>query len=224
MTFEPGKPNIDLVTLVEIEIGHRIDLDSWTQNPGGVSYYIVHSRLSQEWGELEGRPEKVEEDGELLNEKDNLVECENSASSWYWDSSNKRLYIHTKNGDSPSNHIVLSYIKRRFSTRPYEFGGKAYFPFLKEDSISDVSYQTGFYHEGGTQQSFSSIKLINFNSFFDKDLAYYIYEAKSIVGRIGRVGDSELNFIIFMNQWTGDIIWSDEEVEINIEDLRECVI
>jgi hypothetical protein len=224
MSFEPGNPNIDIVALIEIEVGHRIDQDSWIAEPGYNTYYIVHSNYSAEWGELEGEPVNIEEDSTRLSKVTSLNECRLNQGTWFYESSSKYLYIHCSDSGQPSGHIIVAYILRRFGSKIYEFQGRVYLPFLKEDSIGDINYSTSLYHEGGTKQSFSSIKLINFSGFFDKDLANYIYEAKLIIGRIGRAGDNEENFQIFLVQWTGDIIWSDEYIEISIEDLRECLI
>jgi len=224
MSFEPGNPNIEIVALIEIEIGHRIDQDLWTPEPGFNTYYIIHSNYLGEWGELEGKPTNIEEDGIRLTKATSLDECRSNPGSWFYEQSSKRMYIHCSDSEEPSKHIIMAYILRCFGSMPYEFEGRVYYPFLKQDSIGDINYSTSLYHEGGTKQSFSSIKLINFSGFFDRDLANYVYEAKLITGRIGRVGDNEEKFQIFMIQWTGDIIWSDDLVEISVEDLRECLI
>jgi len=224
MSFESGNPNIDVVVLMEIEIGHRIDQDIWITEPGYNIYYITHSNYSAEWGELEGKPINVEEDGIKLSVAASLDECQSTAGTWFYETLNKRLYIHCSDSGEPSSHIILAYILRCFGSKPYEFGGRVYLPFLEESSIGDISYSTSLYHEGATKQSFSSIRLINFSGFFDRDLANYVYEAKLIIGRIGKVGDNENNFQVFLTQWTGNIIWSDNLIEISIEDLRECLI
>ena len=214
------------VVLVEIEKGHRIDADSWTQDLTYTNcWWISHTNIKAKV-DREGEPSRVEENGEEYTERETVELCNNNAGSWYWDSANKRLYVHTTGSDDPGggDYIILSYIWTRFATTVYEFGGKPYLPYVKENSISDVSYSTSGYHEGGTQQTFSAISLINADGFFDQEFSDYIWEAKKLIGRIGKYGDAEGNFLVFMNQWTGDLEWSDEEVVLSVEDLRTCLI
>ena len=214
------------VILIEIEKSHRIDTDSWTQDVTYTNcWWISHTNIKANI-EREGEPSRIEENGEEYIERASLVDCNTNASSWWWDAANKRLYVHTSGSNNPGigTYIILSYIWMRFATTVYEFGGKPYLPYVKENSISDVSYSTSGYHEGGTQQTFSAISLINADGFFDQEFSDYIWEAKKLIGRIGKYGDAEGNFLVFMNQWTGDLEWSDEEVVLSVEDLRTCLI
>jgi hypothetical protein len=215
-----------LIVLIEIEKGHRIDTDTWTQDPTYTNcWWISHTNVVANV-EREGKPNRVEEDGEEYMERATLELCNTNAGSWYWDSANKRLYIHTSGSNNPGggSYIILSFIWMRFATLPYVFGAKPYLSRIKADSISDVSYSTAGYHEGGTQQTFSSIALINADGFFDEEFSNYIWEAKKLIGRVGEEGAAEGTFQVFMNQWTGDLEWSDEEVVVSVEDLRRCVI
>jgi hypothetical protein len=216
----------DLVVLIEIEKGHRIDGDAWTQDAVYTNcWWINHTNVVANV-EREGKPSRVEEDGEELTERASLALCDANSSSWYWDTVTKRLYTHTSGSDDPGGggYIIASFIWVRFGSKPYVFGGKLYLPRVKKDSISDISYSTGGYHEGGTQQTFSAVALINSDGFFDKEFSDYIWEAKKLVGRVGEDGAAEGTFIVFMNQWTGDLEWTDQEVVISVEDLRRCVI
>ena len=214
------------VILIEIEKGHRIDADSWTQDWTYTNcWWISHTNIKTNV-EREAEPSRVGENGSDYTKKDTLSSCDANPGSWYWDGPNKRLYVHASGSDDPGGgkYIILSYIWMRFATAVYEFGGKPYLPYVKEDSISDVSFQTAGYHEGGTQQTFSVISLINADGFFDEEFSDYIWEAKKLIGRVGEDGAAEEDFIVFMNQWTGDLEWSDEEVVLSVEDLRTCLI
>jgi hypothetical protein len=215
-----------LVVLIEIEKGHRIDTHSWTQDPTYTNcWWILHSNVVGNI-EREGKPSRVEEDGQEYTERASLDLCDGSAGSWHWDQASKRLYVHATGSDDPGGggYIILGYIWKRFATKPYEFGGKLYLPYVKVSSISEIGYSTAGYHEGGTQQTFSSLSLINADGYFDEEFSDYIWEAKKLIGRVGKDGDSESNFLVFMNQWTGDLEWDDKEVVLSVEDLRRCVI
>ena len=215
-----------LVVLIEIEKSHRIDVDTWTQDPTYTNcWWISHTNVKANI-EREGKPNRAEENGEEYTEQASLADCNANVSSWWWDATNKRLYVHTSGSNNPGigTYIILSFIWMRFATEPYVFGDKMYLPRVKEDSISDVSYSTSGYHEGGTQQTFSAISFINTDGFFDEEFSDYIWEAKKLIGRVGEDNAAEEDFVIFMNQWTGDLEWSDGEVILGIKDLRICLI
>jgi hypothetical protein len=225
MSFSDGAQK-KLIILIEVEKGHRIDTDTWIQDATYTNcWWISHTNVVANI-EREGKPSRVEENGEEYTERATLELCNTNAGSWFWDSANKRLYIHTSGSNNPGggSYIILSYIWMRFAAQPYVFGGKLYLPRLKEDSISEISYSTAGYHEGGTQQTFSAVALINADGFFDEEFSDYIWEAKKLIGRVGEDGGAEGDFIVFMNQWTGDLEWTDEEVVLSVEDLRRCVI
>jgi len=214
------------VILIEIEKGHRIDLDTWAQDVTYTNcWWISHTNIKANI-EREGEPSRVEENGAEYTERASLADCNTNASSWWWDATNKRLYVHTSGSNNPGigTYIILSFVLVRFATKVYEFGGKPYLPYVKENSISEISFSTGGYHEGGTQQTFSAISLMNADGFFDEEFSGYIWEAKKLIGRVGEDGTAEEDFIVFMNQWTGDLEWSDEEVALSVEDLRTCLI
>jgi len=210
------------VVLFAIEKGHRIDTDSWTQDVTYTNcWWIGHSRILAGI-EREGKPSRVAEDLTEYVERSTISDCNANPGSWWWDAANKRLYVHTSGSNNPGGgtYIILSYIWVRVATEPYDFGGKPHLPLVKAESISDLTYSTAGYHEGGTQQTFGVLRLINANGFFDEEFSDYIWERKRIVGRSGVKGAQEGSFFIFLNQWTSTLEWRDEEVAISVDDLR----
>lgn len=215
-----------LIVLIAVEKGHRIDEDSWTQD--GVftnCWWISHTNVIMNV-EREGKPSRVEENGVEYTEQESLEDCDGNPGSWWWDSSNKRLYIHATGSDDPGGggYIILSFIWMRFGTKPHVFEGKPHLARIRKDSISEISFSTGGYHEGGTRQTFTSVSLINMDGFFDQEFSDYIWEAKALTGWFGENGAPDEEFTIFMNQWTGNLAWSDKQVTLSVEDLRKCVI
>ena len=218
-----GKASIDWVYLLEIEIGHRIDGDAWTQH--GVStncWWISHA---------EGKPSRVEENGAEYTERASLALCNTNPSSWYWDAANNYLYVHTSGSDDPGggSYIILSYFWERICNKQPEnneiiftIGGIIYYylPYLDDDDISSIVIETTEYHEGGVKQSFGSIKIINADGYFDTRLSDYIYEAKKLLWKVGKLGDAYADYATLWRGWTGSIVWSDEDIEIGIEDMR----
>jgi len=226
MPYAPGSPNQERVILAEIEVGHRIDNapHSWTQDGATGAWWISHTHADK-FGEHEGKPSRVKVNGVLFSE-DTLANCRTTPSTWYWHVATNALYIHVAGGVDPGGgtFIVVAYLWRRFATRPYVFGGRPYLPLVGENSIPPVAYVTGGYHEGGTKQTFGAIKFLNGEGYFDTDLSDYIYEGKRLKTRIGLNGAADVDFAVFWDGWTGDISWTENEVEIAVEDLMTGVI
>jgi len=227
MVYAPGDPGVERVVLSDIEIAHRIDGHVWTQAgaPNTDAWWILHTHKDK-FGEHEGKPARVEVDGAELTEKNTLALCHATASSWYWNVATKRLYLHVADHGNPGDggYIIAAYLWRRFGTRAYIFGGRPYLPLVGKNSIPPVGYVTGGYHEGGTKQTFGSLKFLNGEGYFDTDLSDYIYEGKRITSRIGENGAADADFAVFWDGWTGDITWTENEVEVMVEDLMTGVI
>lgn len=217
-------PKTLIAVAIEWEIGHRIDGDTWLQAGGDTKcWYITHA---------EGKPSKVEENGIVQTEEDEHAHCEQNASTWWWDSSNNRLYDHTAGDDIPSvgTYIILSHFWERFGTHsPMILDGHYYLPYLSLDSIPSIVDGTSPYHQGGTRQSFGTVKIGNADGYFDSRLSTYIYEAKRMRALVGEytinsdgvfVPAAYSNWVCVWEGWSGDISWSDEVIEVETVDLR----
>jgi len=223
MTIDFSNPDLELVQLLEIELGHRIDEDVWTQDGANPSWYIPHA---------EGKPSKVEECLRSTiaiieyTERASLALCNGNAESWYWDSANNRLYVHASGSDDPGTadkYLIQSYFWEYLTNKgEVIFNDCQYLQYL-DDTIPDITMETSGYHEGGTRQTFGEISVINTDGYFDTRLSDYIYEAKKIVYKVGQKGDAYVDFITFWVGWTSNIYWSDLYIRIGIEDLRKCV-
>lgn len=221
MALDLSDPRIDLVSLLEIELGHRIDEDVWTQSGADNSWYISHP---------EGEPSKVEQCLASVvtayTERASLALCNANASSWFWDSANTRLYVHTSGSDDPGggSYLIQSYFWEYFCNKQAGdiiFNSHNYLPYL-DNTIPSITVETSGYHEGGTLQTFGTISVINTDGYFDTRLSDYIYEAKKIIYKVGKKGDAYGSYITFWIGWTGNIGWSDAYVKIGIDDLRKC--
>jgi len=224
MPYTPGSPNQERVVLTDTEIAHRIDTHTWAQDGATDAWWISHTHTDK-FGEHEGKPSRVRENGVELTEE-TLANCRTTPSTWYWDTATNKLYVHVSGDDDPGggSYIVLANIWRRFATRPYVFGGRPYLPLVANDSIPPVAYVTGGYHEGGTKQTFGTVKFLNGEGYFDNDLSDYVYEGKRFTSRIGLNGAGDAGFSVFWDGWTSDITWTEREVEIAIEDLMTCLL
>lgn len=208
------------IYLLEIEVGHRIDVDVWTQDGGNPSWYIPHA---------EGKPSKVEEDGVEYTERASLADCNADVLSWYWNSGNTRLYVHTSGSDDPdgASYIILSYFWEYFINmqfdEPIVFNDHYYLPYLNDENVPEISFEVSGYQEAGIVQGFGTLRLINADGYFDSRLSEYIYEAKKFVWKVGKKGDAYGDFATLWIGWTGSDSLNDENVEIEVEDLRKYI-
>jgi len=211
------------VFVLLIEIGHRIDTDVWTQNVD--AWWIDHS--------AEGKPTKVEEDELAITtiteytEQADLAGCEANPQSWFYDSATGRLYVHTTNSDDPGSgdYLLQSYFYERIADKsPVIYDGKYFLPYLNARNLPSSVMAVSGYHEGIQKPSLGSIVLINNDGYFDARLSNYIYEAKRIILRYGDLGAAWGDLQIIINGWTGNIRWTDEEIEIETLDLRDATI
>lgn len=182
---------------------------------GQNSWYITHT---------EGKPSKVEENGAALTYRDSLALCNDNAGSWCWDST--RLYVHTTGSDDPAGYIIIAFFWEYLTNAQYtdediiSDSTNEYLPYLNAESIPDITNETSGYHEGGTRQSFGSVKVINADGRYDTRLNDYIYEAKKIILKAGIKGGNYASYNTYWLGWTGGIGWSEEYIDIDIEDLR----
>jgi len=213
-----GESNIEQVVAVIIEIGHRIDTDTWTQDVTYTNcWWITHG---------EGKPVKVDENGEEYTERASLSLCNSNPRSWYLDDSNNRLYVHTSGSDNPGgdSYIILSYLYERLASHEIVLDGHPYGGYLDRSSVPSITLQTGEYYEGGTQESFGTLRFGNADGYFDTRLDTYIYEAKRIWLYLGKYGAAWSDYVLYWTGWTGNVSWSDLWIEVDIEDLRTCIL
>jgi hypothetical protein len=224
LTAEQGKAAKELDYLLEIEIGHRIDADTW-QNEGAGAFSIAH---------LEGEPSRVKACVRSTHvittyaKVGSIVACQGALSSWYYTAG--RLYVHMSGGDLPSTaskYYLSSYFWECLCNGQRE-GSQAlynndvwYLPYLDESSIPDVSLEVSMFSDGGIRQSFGTISLLNADGYFDSRIADYIYSGKQAVLKVGAPGDTYVQFVTIWRGWTGNLTWTDEHLAIDTEDERK---
>ena len=180
------------------------------------AYYISH---------VEGEPSKVEENGVVLTERGSLDLCKNNVGSWYWDTTNTRLYVHTTGSDDPVNYVILSYFWEYITDKQFAgsneivFNGHYYLPYLG-GSIPNISQKVTSFLLGSSSMDFGGLTIINADGRYDSRLDKYIYEAKKAIFKQGELGDAYGSYVNFWRGWTGKVSLNDNEIEIDTEDLR----
>jgi hypothetical protein len=225
MAFSPG-PVGDFVVRLLWEIAIRLDTNAAIANHGVYTncWFLAFT---------DGAFTKVEEIGVLYHLADDETDCNNTPSSYFFNGTDKILYVHTAGGTAPSNYVpILAYFNLLISTHsPLVIDGRYHEPLLSISSIPEVTLATSLYHEGGTQQSFGTIKLNNGDGFFDTRLALYICQAKYMQVQAARLEKNASveslvasDFTTIWEGWSGDIRWSETEIEVSTEDLRRALL
>lgn len=227
LAAEQEKVEKRLVWLLEIELGYRIEAKTWTQAdaPNTACWYMDHA--------AEGEPSRVRQ---LLRsshaittytEKASVAECQATASTWFYDSSNGRLYLHASAGDAPdtaSKYYLMSHFWHRVCSHQYESpntvvdaAGLFIEPRLGK-TPADVTLEINEFTEVGLRQSWGSVKIANADGKYDSWLPRYIWHMCLFYLKVGGVGDAYANYTIVHRGRTGSIFWTDDELEVGIED------
>ncbi len=227
LAAEQIKAEKRLVWLFELELGYRIDDKSWTQaaSPNTACWYMDHA--------AERKPARVRQ---LLRsthaittytEKGSLADSHANASSWYYDAATGRLYVHTSAGDSPATsgkYYGMSHFWRRYVTDQFDLpdtvldpGGRWIEPRLRAN-IPEFSIEVNEFTNVGVSQTWSAICLANADGALDPELAKYIWHMCLCYLKVSAKGDTIGNFVTVCRGRTGSIGWTEEQVEVRIED------
>lgn len=221
LDVEKAKAAKNLIYRLRLEIGRRLDLETWTQD--APAYYISHP---------EGKPSRAREciaaTGVILGYPPDVLDlatCKATASSWYWDATNSRLYVHTSTGADPGggtfyveSHFWEPYCNRQLrAPNEVRYDGKWCEPRLTKSSITEVTLEVKKFSEGGMDQSFGSVKLMNADAYFDKRIDDYIYFAAKAILDVGAPGDTDAQYKPLWKGWTGGITFVNEFITVEME-------
>jgi len=231
LTAEQGKAAKELVYLLEVEIGYRIDifesLNPWFDEGGDVFSIVYPYGIVSRVKACILATHVITTYTEVFDNSS----CQATPSSWFYDpySSIPMLYVHTSTGADPGggDFYVCAYFWECLCNGQHEgskalyFNGVWYLPYLDESSIPDVSLEVSMFSDGGVRQSFGTIGLLNADGYFDSRIADYIYTGKAAVLKVGIPGDAYGDFVTIWRGWTGNLKWTDDRLDIDTEDERK---
>lgn len=139
--------------------------------------------------------EEVFEGGDEYTEKSSINEVEANASSFWFDASVRKIYVHTSNGTNPSNF----FIEGRFwlyltnaQDGTITFNNNYYYPFLSLDNIPSMSQAISPLYIGSLMISSGIISFKNdehtAQKFFDKRYEDYLWRDAKVILKIGKKG------------------------------------
>lgn len=171
--------------------------------------------------------EQVFEDEKEYTEKTSIAEVEASASSFYFDYDNQKLYCHSSEGTDPDNFLIQGAFWLYFtnSEEATEFNSHHYEPFLSSDDIPDISQEIKPYYEHTFSISAGSVSINNpkmgdGSFYFDKRYAKYIWRNRKLVLMIG---GEDFTYSQFKKMVTGiinEVSCNDKKISFSLIDSR----
>jgi len=171
-------------------------------------------------------PSRVTENGVELTSRATLSLCAANASSWYYDSTNTRLYVHTSGSDDPGggSYVIMSFgWWERLSTHAGDYNSKPYLNRLEKTNIPNVSSSVSGPHEGIVTQSLGQIRINNLDARYDARLALYVYEGAKIILYRGIKDDDYANFDDFIHAYVGRWECDESHLTLYLEDFRDYI-
>ena len=167
------------VFLAEIKVSQHVT--GWAKTDGKTNVYQVT------WGSdsitlVDGTTDTisktavdVKENGTSYTAKTSTADVDGTASTYWHDTANGVLYIHTSTDAAPSGFTITAYFWLYFATKGLSLNGIYYEPVLAENSIPRISQQVQSLRYGIVTVSSGGIILNNANGFFDQISKKYIW-------------------------------------------------
>ena len=169
-------------------------------------------------------PSRVTENGTELTTRATYALCAANASSWYYDSTNQSLYVHTSGSDTPTGYIIMSFgWWELLSTHAGDYNSKPYLSRLEKSNIPNVSSSVSGPHEGIVTQSLGEIRINNLDARYDARLASYVYEGAKIILYRGIKDDDYANFDDFLHAYVGRWECDENHLTFYLEDFRDYI-
>ena len=188
--------------------------------------YLTAVENSSYWTAHTETPSRVTENGAELTSRATYALCEANAGSWYYDSANTRLYVHTSGSDDPGggSYIIMSFgWWELLSTHAGDYNSKPYLSRLEKSNIPNVSSSVSGPHEGIVTQSLGEIRINNLDARYDARLASYVYEGAKIILYRGIKDDDYANFDDFIHAYVGRWECDESHLTLYLEDFRDYI-
>jgi len=201
---------------------HRI-IGDWNLEGGtNYTYWVDHSEL--------GKPNNVifcsASDGSISawTEVGSKGAVESTNDSWFYETSSGKLYFHA-DINSWSDYLASFSWVYFTNTNPENnllvIDDKPVRELLHDASLPDISQSISDFYLGSLQLDLGTVSL-NADPSLDEWWWKYIWVRKRMDALLGGVGGTYPDdFTTIWNGWTGKLVWSEEEVRIDVTDLRE---
>jgi hypothetical protein len=218
------RPKAEIVW--RLKVNPSMVLAGWTLTSG-----VTYEQTIQDRGiDIEA----VYENGTAYTEKTSIATVEATASTFWFDYFNRKLYIHTSGGTAPGNYLLIGSFWMYFtnwqgagSEQTITAGGITFhpLPLLKSENIPSISEEIQPYFEGNFTLSTATISLINGyinkQPFFDRLAEKYIWLGRKAILEVGGPDFTDAEFEPVRTGRIGDWSINDQAFTLNLTDLRE---
>jgi len=172
--------------------------------------------------------DNIWEDGIALTEKASIAQVEATALTWYWDSANQKLYVHSSDGTDPDNFFMEGGFTHLISNRNFTYADTLCTlpPWLSAQSIPQVTQEIKSCFEGSFRLSTGSISLINALSkgeyYFDKRFEKFTWIGSRLTLYCGKDSFSALaDFKKMFSAHISDKSIEDRKITFSLRDARK---
>ena len=145
-------PNIKRIFLAEITAGYEVrtwTLDTGTTYYGNASYKVINTK----------------DNGASLTQRTTLADCRSNTGSWFYDTTNNRIYVNATGGVSPYTRTIQAIYQLYFSSHPVIFNDTYYEPRI--EAIPNLSLRVEEKFTGVQQLGGGSVSFNNGDGYFD---------------------------------------------------------
>lgn len=222
-------PDLDKIVLVEIKVGKEVEGETWTSSSG--AYYCSFPPTT--YGEVV----EVGVNGAVYSAAASIALCQSTASSFFYDFSTKRLYLHMVDGDSPDIKVngVYKYIaivkfwvcltnrqpqESRTIYAPQGLTNVVYYlPYLSENSLPSVTQGVGNFYVGDLTLQFGDLTFVNDGWWYSAFENMIWHNAKTYV-KVGAKGSSYADFATVFVGVARTPVVNDEQASVEVRDFR----
>lgn len=229
LDFETFKERVSSRKIFLAEIWVGVHLQDFDKTSG---YSYVYELPVVMIPELNHLPifQEILENNSAYSAQTSIANVEANAGSYYYDKTNRKVYIHTTGGDDPDgttggnyDYTIVANFWLRFGSEGKIFNAHYYYPRIAENGLSDLTVSSRTIFFGIQTTGNGSLKVINVDRFFDKTLKQYIWTNRAITILLG--GD-DMEYADYATVFKGTILdWqgADDYVTFTIKDYRSLL-
>jgi len=203
-----------------VEANPLMELTGWTLT-SGVTY---EAAFDEDGAALDA----AYENGVALAARTSIVTVEATAGTYWHDTANKKVYVHTLDGDDPINALITGSFWLHFTTWQRGatiYNGNFYLPLVAADGIPDISQAIQPYYEGTFAVSSGTVSLINGRVrkafYFDRRYAKYLWLNRKVKLLAGGEAFTYAEFATINTGSVNSISIDDRRMSLDLRDFRD---
>ena len=204
--------------IAEIRLGLLVSASAYTWTHDSPAYHTPS---------VDGEIVAVEQSGAALVRVYSSADCKATASTFFYDMLNGILWVHTSTGASPATFTTIAYFWLCLSNRPsivfappdalYE---APYLPYLKGDSIPNLTQSVADFYQSAVAVQFGSISCTNKDGFFWANRTRYLWNNKDLVVHFGYPDDDYDDLTLIFSGLIRQPAFTDGGVTFDVRDVR----